>query len=298
MINQPGIRAVNLKKVRLLDRLAALNSDLASQVRAVKLDWYMMRNQSSSNGPAEVFIYDEIGGSFGVSAIDFVQELNEIDNPEIVVRINSPGGEVSDGIAIANALVQHPSKITTRVDSMAASIASIIAVSGDVCEVMDGGQLMIHDAMCMPMGNSRDLREVADWLDLQSDNLAGFYSRKAGGTNAEWREKMLAETWMFADEAVELKLADRRFERTKKFDDEPESPEEMTEDQALNSLMTVKHRLTNRGYRFSGRDKAPAPKAFMQRAAATKNGGEGGSGGNIDVDIDAIAKVLDNILGR
>lgn len=285
MLPQPGLRAVNLQKARLLERLHNNRPDLATELRAVKLDWYTMRNQAGDtdgDGVAEIYVYDEIGGSFGVGAKDFIDELNEITTPEIVVRINSPGGLLIDAIAICSALAQHPSKIITRVDGIAASAASLIAVSGDVCEAGIGSQIMIHDVMCNVMGNARDMRDAVDWLEAQSENVAAMYARKAGGDASEWRNLMLAETWMFAEEAVTTGLLDNIFERSKNLpelppaeEDEEEAPEkegeeeestepeeddeEMSEDEALDALMHRKHRLTNRGFKYLGRNRAPAP---------------------------------------
>lgn len=279
MITQPGLRAVNLQKVRLLERLAAVRPDLANDLRNTKLDWYRIRNEmpdvdsdstETERAPlAEVYIYDEIGGSFGVSVTEFINELNEIDSPTITVRINSPGGLLVDAIAIASALEQHPSHIITRVDGMAASAASLIAVAGDTCQIMHGAQLMIHDAMCGPMGNARVLRETADWLDEQSANIANMYAKKAGGTPEEWRNRMLDETWMFASEAVELKLMDTIYVRSKQAlnaaeEEEPEPEEEEekeNEEEVMNKLLTHPHRLTNRGYKYLGRNKAPKPQS-------------------------------------
>lgn len=297
---QPGLRAVNLRKNRLLDRMANADSELAQQVRALKLGWYTMRNidgegdsegGSPDAGSAEIFIYDEIGGSFGVGAQDFIDELSLITAPEIVVRINSPGGLLVDAIAISSALAQHPSNIITRVDGIAASAASVVAIAGDRLEMMSGSQLMIHDVMVDITGNAADLKECIAWLNEQSRNVAEMYASKAQGDPDEWRALMLAETWMFAAESVASGLADAVYVRDKagaalpvdpNKDEEPnpdeqppeeddatnaddesddESPEEdtPTAEDALNALMQRKHRLTNRGFKYLGREKAPAP---------------------------------------
>lgn len=296
--SQPGLRAVNLRKTRLLDRVSNVNAGLAQEIRALKLGWYTMRNidgDSSGGNPdagsAEIFIYDEIGGSFGVGAQDFIDELNEISAPQIVVRINSPGGLLVDAIAISSALAQHPSTIITRVDGIAASAASVVAIAGDRLEMMLGSQIMIHDVLVDITGNAADLRECIGWLDEQSRNVANMYASKAKGDPDEWRALMLAETWMFAAESVESGLADMVYVRDKKLldappmpvpdeDEEPEEddekaiaedgepneeePEEepeneLTEDDALNALMLRRHRLTNRGFKYLGREKAPEP---------------------------------------
>ena len=291
-------RRINGMKAKLLNRARGLNPSLANDLGDLKLPWYYIRNAAEEGGKdddpaAEIFIYDEIGGSFGVDANEFIQDLQGIKAESLTVRINSPGGSVIDAVAIYNALVQHPATVTTRVDSMAASAASIIAMAGDTVEMMIGSQLMIHDAMVADCGNARELREIAKWLDNQSDNIAGIYAERGRDKTAdEWRALMLAETWMFADEAVELGLADSVYTRQIKQaleeagidpteeeepngEDMPEEetiPEEETpeeEAKALALLMAKRHTMTNRGYKFTSRDKAPNPLAH--RGTAKRN---------------------------
>lgn len=289
-------RSIIAFKAKLHSRIRNLNPALANEMQDLKLPWYYIKNATdaatnpeggANTGPgAEIFIYDEIGGSFGVSAIDFVEDLGKITDDNITVRINSPGGSVFDAVAIYNALIQHPASITTRVDAIAASAASIIAMAGDTIEMMVGSQLMIHDAMGVEMGNAKDMREMATFLDRQSDNLASIYAAK-GGDKQDWRAMMLAETWMFAQEAVDFGLADSVFTRAVEREkpelleeeadpNEEEAPEEAPaedgeeapedeEDDDIESLlenfMSTPHRLTARGYKYAGRQKAPTPKA-------------------------------------
>lgn len=273
-------------KQDLVRRIRNLNSTLAADLDDIVLPWYEIRNEADGDGgTTEVFIYDEIGGWFGTPVEDFVKELNGIKTSAITVRINSPGGSLFDSIAIYNTLVQHRAKVLTRVDALAASGASIIAMAGDEVEMMVGSQLMIHDALGVEIGNAKAMREMASFLDKQSDNIASIYAARAGGDAADFRALMLKETWMFADEAVSMGLADRVFgagfpggddpEEEPDEDDEestedgeedgeedveaePDEDEQATED-SIENLMNHKHRLVNRGYQFAGRAKAPAP---------------------------------------
>jgi ATP-dependent protease ClpP protease subunit len=254
-------------KNRLFDRIGLVDPKMAATLRDMRLEWFRITNQADEEN-AEVYIYDEIGGSFGVDANEFVQALAGITAPKITVRINSPGGSLFDSIAIHNALVQHPAKILTRVDALAASGASIIAMAGDEVEMMGGAQLMIHDALGIEYGNQAAFEAMAKFLGLQSDNIADMYKAKAGsGTREEWRARMLAETWMFADEAIALGLADRVYVKPKDDDDEPEEPQEKggseeddeDEEVPVQVLMSRKHSLDNRGFKYSGRKAAPAP---------------------------------------
>ena len=176
-----------------------------AQVRAGR-DWYRINNAVS--GVAEIDIYDEIG-YWGVTAQDFLNDLRGVTASAITVRLNSPGGEIFDGVAIANALASHPATVTAQVDSLAASIASVIAVAGaDRVVMMPHSQLMIHDGSGLAFGNAQEVRELAELLDRQSNNIAAVYAAKAGGTVEDWRALMLAETWYTAEEAVAAGLAD------------------------------------------------------------------------------------------
>lgn len=308
-------------KARLAERISALNPALANELRQIELPWYVIRNavQEDSESPeevaAEVFIYDEIGGSFGVSADEFVQDLQNIDADRIDVRINSPGGSVFDAIAIYNALVKHPADVTCYVDALAASAASIIAMAGDTVVMMVGSQMMIHDALGIEMGNAADMREMADFLDRQSDNIASIYGNRAGGDVKDWRAKMLAETWLFADEAVTMGLADSVYTRAIKRElaeeleegeeseeeeteapemEDPTEPEEGDEEEdAVAALMHARHRLTNRGFKFPGRNRAPSPSQPRATTKTRKRAPE-----PIPFDVDGIIAALDRTLRK
>lgn len=166
-----------------------------------------MRNSAATGGAAEVWIYDEIG-LWGVSARDFTTELVALDADAITVHLNSPGGDVFDGVAIYRALKDHPANVTTRVDSIAASIASVIAMAGDRVLMTRRSMMMIHEPFALSMGTAGDMRKAATALDKMGDTIAGIYSDRAGGTAAEWRARMADETWFSDDEAVDAGLAD------------------------------------------------------------------------------------------
>lgn len=166
--------------------------------------WFKISN---SNSTAEISIFDEIG--WDVTASDFQAELNALgDIAEIRLHVCSPGGSVFDGISIYNALRRHPAKVTTYIDSIAASAASVIAMAGDRVLVEPQATLMIHEASAVCIGNAADMRETADLLDRVSGVIAGVYAASAGGTVTAWRTAMKAETWYSAEEAVAAGLAD------------------------------------------------------------------------------------------
>lgn len=167
--------------------------------------WFDMSNKDGD--VAEIRIYDEIW-FLGITAEDFASQLDEITAPKILVMLNSPGGDVFDGIAIYNALRSHSAEITTRVDGIAASIASVIAQAGDRRVMLSGSQMMIHEAWGLTIGSAKDMREYADLLDRQTDNIANVYARRADKDVADFRSLMEATTWMTAEEAVTNGLAD------------------------------------------------------------------------------------------
>ncbi len=287
-----GIMALERQRMRLIDRLMNIDSELATKIANVRLPWYTVRNAADTD-TTEVLIYEEIG-FWGIAADEFVAELNKISTKNIKVRLNSPGGGVFDSIAIYNALVAHDANVHVQVDALAASGASIIAMAGDTITMMVGSQMMIHDALGIEIGNAKVMREMATFLDKQSDNIASVYAAKAGSKDAsEWRALMLKETWMMAQEAVDAGLADEVYSKPEPSteDDKPDEPvteddkegkegEEETDpeedpdeddeeededsiDDMIDSLMSLKHdpeKLKARfGYKNGSRNTAPAP---------------------------------------
>lgn len=199
-------RFTSLKPVADLPQLiAVLGAKKPSNGLSPQGSWYSIRNISDT--AAEIAIYDEIG-YFGVSASDFVRDISGIKASNITLRINSPGGDVFDGIAIFNAIQRHKANVTAYVDGIAASAASFIAMAADRVVMSPHAQMMIHEASGLCVGNAADMQQMANILDKSSDNIASIYAKKAGGSVAEWRARMQAETWLSDQEAVDLGLAD------------------------------------------------------------------------------------------
>ncbi len=188
----------------LEELLARVKRPMASR------DWFRIEMAGRSK-TAEVWIYDAIGSSLfeeGTDSKAFAKKLQALDVDEIVVHLNTPGGDVFEGLAIYNSLKDHPAKITVMVDGLAASAGSFIAQAGDVVKMNRAAQMMIHDAGGLVMGNAKDMTDFAEVLDKVSDSIAGIYMSRVGGTVDEWREAMRAESWYSAAEAVEVGLAD------------------------------------------------------------------------------------------
>lgn len=163
--------------------------------------------RNADGDTAEVLLYDEIG-FWGTTADQFVRDLKGITAPAIDVRINSPGGEVFDGIAIYSALAGHPATVTTYVDGVAASAASFIAQAGQTRMIGQYAKMMIHNASGLVIGQAADMRAMADLLDELSGTIADIYAARSGRPAAEFADAMAAETWYGATDSVDAGLAD------------------------------------------------------------------------------------------
>lgn len=178
-----------------------------------KTKTYFQMNKKTQN-KGEIYIYGDIVSSkwdeTDVTAVDFKNELNQLgDVSEIDVHINSAGGNVFEGHAIYNMLKMHKAKVNIYVDALAASIASVIAMSGDTIFMHKNSFMMIHNSWVMTLGNSKDLRETADLLDKTDQSSNNAYLDKATNlSEAELKQLLEAETWLTADEALEKGLAD------------------------------------------------------------------------------------------
>lgn len=167
-------------------------------------DWYAIETKGDTT---EIRIYDIIGWPF-VDADTFVSDLSNIDSPNITVGINSPGGDVFDGTAIYNALKNHPAKITTRIDGIAASMASIIALAGDEIQIADNAYFMIHNPWSIAAGDYRDFKKESELLDKIGSTLALTYSNRTGISIDDVKALMDDETWIVGSELVEKGFAD------------------------------------------------------------------------------------------
>jgi ATP-dependent Clp endopeptidase proteolytic subunit ClpP len=178
-----------------------------------KSDWLYFAPANAAGDPATVQIFDQIGedwyGGSGLSAKQFSDVLNEIGNGPLLVEINSPGGNVWDGLSIYNQLRGRKAPVTTRVVGIAASIASIIALAGDRVEMADAALMMIHDPSGMASGTSEDMRKMAEALDQHAEVLVGVYHKKTGRSAESIRAAMRAETWFTTAEALAFGLVDK-----------------------------------------------------------------------------------------
>lgn len=166
----------------------------------------MIKVQALANNRAEILIHEPIGENWygdGLTSKRFVDDLKALGPvTDILVRINSPGGAVFDGIAIYNALRGHSARVEVLVEGLAASAASAIAMAGDVIRMGIGAQMMIHNPWTFAMGDAEDLRATAAMLEQVAEGLVEIYQAKTGLEKNEIRELLNAETWFTGPEAV------------------------------------------------------------------------------------------------
>jgi len=162
----------------------------------------------------ELLLYDEIG-FWGITAKEFAQALSQIDADTIHLRINSPGGDVFDGVAIHNSLRQHPAQIITHIDGLAASIASVIALAGDEVRIAPNAFFMIHNPWGVTIGDADLHRKMADTLDkIALGAIVSTYRAKTGADVETIETWMKEETWFSAEQAAEAGFVDAVEEAT------------------------------------------------------------------------------------
>jgi len=168
--------------------------------------WWEIKNQTDEC--AELCIFDEIG-FWGSNARDFKESFDKVKKSKLIkLTLNSPGGSFPDGMAIYNMIGSIRNQVEIEVVGLAASIASIIALAGKKLTIANGAYYMIHKPYAIADGNADDFRKAADVLDKMDNNLAEIYARKTGKDIKEIHELMDAETWMTAEEAVDMGFAD------------------------------------------------------------------------------------------
>ena len=146
---------------------------------------------------------------------------------DLTVVINSPGGDVFAGLAIYNALVNHNGNVTVRVDGLAASIASVIAMAGDKIIMSPGSMIMIHRPSVYAAGTVDDMEKAKDVLMKIEEGITPIYAKRTGLSDEKITELLEAETWMLADKAVELGFAD----------EVSEAPEKQKQDESVQNVM-------------------------------------------------------------
>ena len=166
----------------------------------------------------ELYIYGAIGDWFDeLEGKQLVDKINSYEG-DLTIHINSPGGNVFDGIAVHSAIKARKGNTKIVVDGIAASIASVIVMAGDEIVMAEGSFLMIHNAWTLAIGDSVEMRKMADTLEKVSGEIRGFYQRKTGQPAEALQKMMDAETWLTAKEAKEQNFADQILEDSAEID--------------------------------------------------------------------------------
>ncbi len=175
--------------------------------------WYTIKAAAEAEGDAkviEVYVYGEIG-AWGITANQFIQDLKAVDDGDspVVVAFNTIGGDLFEGLAIHNALARLGERCTGRIDALAASAGSVAVCGAHRVIMASNAMLMIHNPYTWVGGDAEDLRRVADMLDQAFEAIIAAYKAKAPDIDdAELRRMVDAETWLTAQEALNLGLAD------------------------------------------------------------------------------------------
>lgn len=178
---------------------------------ALLREWTPGLRAEGADAANVITILDQIGEDWygeGVTAKRVAAALRSIKGDEVIVDINSPGGDFFEGVAIYNLLRQDPRKVTVRILSLAASAASVIAMAGDEVQIGRAGFLMVHNAWVVAVGNRHDLADAAATMEPFDDAMAAVYAEKAGVDRAKAAGWMDDETWFNGEDAVAAGLAD------------------------------------------------------------------------------------------
>ena len=184
------------------------NAEAISRIFNKSLDkpeWYQVK-AASNGGESEILIYDYIGWPYNDPS-DLIREM--ADMGDILGRINSPGGDVWDGMAIYNAFATHKGgTVTMRIEGIAASMASVIAMAGKKVHAYDNTMLMIHNAWSYTAGNQYELSDMADLLGKVDENMVDIYQGKSKIGKRELSQMMKDTTFMNAKEAKKKGFVD------------------------------------------------------------------------------------------
>ncbi len=183
-------------KSEILDRW----SEDAAGVRAI------------ATGDNVITMFDVIGEDFwsggGITAKRVAAQLRAIGDRPVEVQINSPGGDMFEGIAIYNVLREHPQTVTVKIMGMAASAASVIAMAADRIEIGAASFIMIHNCWVVAIGNRHDMAETAAWLEPFDSAMVDVYAARTGQDPKAIARWMDAETYMSGSTAIDRGFAD------------------------------------------------------------------------------------------
>ena len=244
---------------------------VTSQILPRALDrWHAgVRAADTQDEDRSISVYDAIGYDYwtgdGVTAKRIASALRNMGPGPVTVNVNSPGGDMFEGLAIYNLLREHDGEVTVRVLGIAASAASIIAMAGDKVQIARAGFFMIHNSWVMAVGNRNDLIETAAWLKPFDDAMASIYAAKTGQEIKAMAKLMDSETWIAGEAAVESAFADDLL------------PSDQVEKGAGKSQSSAVRRI-EASLRASGMPKSEAMKLISELKASAGDPAGGGEG--------------------
>lgn len=188
-------------------------ADVRGNISPLALDrWDASIRAADKVEDRSISVYDVIGYDYwtgeGVTAKRIAGALRNLGPGDVTVNVNSPGGDMFEGLAIYNLLREHKGQVTIKVLGLAASAASIIAMAGDTVQIARAGFLMIHNCWVMAVGNQHDLREVADTLAPFDLAMADIYAARTGSDVKAMGKLMTAESWIGGSAAIDQGFAD------------------------------------------------------------------------------------------
>lgn len=261
------------------------------QMREDVLDKWNPAFQSSATDESSISILDAIGEDFwtgeGVTAKRIGAALRSIGKNEVVVNINSPGGDFFEGVAIYNMLRAHPAKVTVRVVGLAASAASVIAMAGDEIQIGQAGFLMIHNAWTVSVGNRHDMNELAATMETFDSAMADVYSARTGIEKTEISTLMDKETWLSGAKAVDEGFADNF------LPDDIVSEDKERDTKALKAQALLENALRAHNPNMSRSER----RALLSEAKAPTPSAEGTVTPRADDTTEALSKLLSTIKG-
>lgn len=242
--------------------------------------WHPRAAEADETGT--ISIYDVIGEDWwtgeGTTAKRIAGALRSIGKVPVTVNVNSPGGDMFEGLAIYNLLREHPAEVTVRVMGIAASAASIIAMAGDKIEMGLGSFMMIHNSWGCVCGNQQDMRDAAELFAEFDAAMTDIYAARTGGDGPSIAAMMAKETWLRPERAIEMGFADATFDAPE-YDDKTESAKA----RSARALLDVT--LAKAGLPRSERRRLLKDAAGMQDAASQATPSAG-------IDQDALRRLL------
>ena len=258
---------------------------VTGQVHMRALDrWQAGVRAAEGEGERSISVYDVIGQDYwtgeGVTAKRIAAALRGMGKGPVTVNVNSPGGDMFEGLAIYNLLREHDGEVTVKVLGLAASAASVIAMAGDKVQIARAGFFMIHNAWVMAIGNRNDLTEVAETLKPFDEAMASIYAARTGADRKAMAKLMDAETWIAGETAIESGFADELL------------PSDQVEKGSGKASASAARRI-EAGLRASGMPKSEAMRLISEiksSAGDPAGGGEGDPTGRVEPEPDSFSQ--------